>query len=239
MKSLRPACVPGQQHHRQRPIIPPLARSCSLMLDCRAHGQGGRWPWPSSTFPAVWAFPTARSNPPRTSPPSARGCAWPMKRCSRLHGVQECRHCKTELGRYMTGPHGCLVSHGHPPKAHLQGVYRPGCLRGQPHAPGHVRRLPPHHRRRARKTRPATTSTTSLVRLCENNDKFAIDRHAAARSTWAIWWSSTTPARTASPWATTTTAACAPRRYCYREDGTFQLIRRAETPPGLFCHPGY
>ena len=43
-------------------------------------------------------------------------------------------------------PLRCASGNCHPRKAHLQGVHRSGCLRCQPDAPRHVRRLPPHHR---------------------------------------------------------------------------------------------
>ena len=43
-------------------------------------------------------------------------------------------------------PLRCAGGNCHPRKAHLQGVHRSGCLRCQPDAPRHVRRLPPHHR---------------------------------------------------------------------------------------------
>ena len=52
----------------------------------------------------------------------------------------------TEMGRFTTGPYGALVATA----IHEKHIYKEyigrGCLRGQPDAPGHVRRLPPHHR---------------------------------------------------------------------------------------------
>ena len=65
------------------------------------------------------------------------------------------------------GHHGALRlagDAGAPPEAHVQGFRRPGRLHGQSHAARALRRLPSHHRRRARKARARTRSTTSPAR---------------------------------------------------------------------------
>ena len=114
---------------------------------------------PSSTSPAAWASPTARSSRQRTSPPSARACARLTRRswCPRAWATWRIF---TELGRFMLAPYGCLVTTAiHEKHIYKEYIGVDACA-GQPHAPGHVRRLPPHHRRWARRTRPATTCTT-------------------------------------------------------------------------------
>ena len=72
--------------------------------------------------------------------------------------------------------------------------------------------------------------------LCENNDKFAVDRNAAARSTSAITFTSTTPARMASRWAITTTASCAAPRCCFARTARSQTDPPRRDPEGLLCN---
>ena len=69
--------------------------------------------------------------------------------------------------------------------------------------------------------------------LCENNDKFAIDRWLPAIVP-GDFWSSTIPAHTAMPWATTITASSAARRSSSARTPA-KLIRRAETPEDYFA----
>ena len=52
---------------------------------------------------------------------------------------------KTELGRYMTGALRPAGDNGAAPQGHLQALHRRGRLRGEPDAPGDVRRVSPHH----------------------------------------------------------------------------------------------
>ena len=50
--------------------------------------------------------------------------------------------------------------------------------------------------------------------LCENNDKFAIDRIAAERLTWEITWRFTIQERMASLWDITTMVSFVQRKFC-------------------------
>ncbi len=77
------------------------------------------------------------------------------------------------------GHHGTLRIPGEPgpaPQAHLQGLRRAGRLHGQPDAARALRRLPPHHRAGQGEGSPPTQVYDVTGSLCENNDKFAIDR---------------------------------------------------------------
>ena len=175
--------------------------------------------------PAAVARPTSRRSPTT--------CAGLYERMIAPHGHGHV-HIASELGALHDRPARLPGGHGHPRKAHLQGVYRPGRLRRQPHAPGDVRRLPPHHHRRQGRRCPATTSTTSSV-PCAKTTTSSPSTARCRTSTSAIWWSSTIPARTATPWATTTTASCVRPKCCCTRTARFQLIRRAETPLDYFA----
>ena len=50
-----------------------------------------------------------------------------------------------ESGRFVTGPHGVLVTRAINRKGHLPHLHRRGCLHDGADAPGDVRCLPPHH----------------------------------------------------------------------------------------------
>ncbi len=81
----------------------------------------------------------------------------------------------TELGRYMMGPYGCLVTKAIHEKAYLQRIHRCGRVCGEPDAPGHVRRLSSHHSA-WKEDAPCDHKYDVTGSLCENSDKFAIDR---------------------------------------------------------------
>ena len=79
--------------------------------------------------------------------------------------------------------------------------------------------------------------------LCENNDKFAIDRAASEDRHGRLSWSSMIQEPTVLPWVITTTASLKSAEILLKEDGTAKLIRRAETPKDYFatfdCFPIY
>lgn len=140
---------------------------------------------------------------------------------------------KTELGRFMTGPHGFLVARAmHRKDGHKTFIGLDACaanlmrpaLYGAYHhisvvGKGH---LPPDH----------TYDLTGA--LCENNDKFAIDRrlppiemgdlvviHDAGAHGWAMGYQYNGRLRSAE--------------VIHQADGAFRLIRRAETPEDYFA----
>ena len=139
----------------------------------------------------------------------------------------------TELGRFMTGPHGFLVARAsHRKDGHktfigldasavnlmrpaMYGVYHHVSVMGKGHLP------------------PSCTYDLTGA-LCENNDKFAIDRdlppidlgdlvviHDAGAHGWAMGYQYNGRLRSAEI-----------LREC---DGAFRLIRRAETPADYFA----
>ena len=140
---------------------------------------------------------------------------------------------KTELGRYITGPHGFVVTHvTHEKKTfkHYIGVdacavqlIRPA-MYGAYHEISIV----------GREQEPPTETYDITGCLCENNDKFAIDRrmpeihlgdlliiHDAGAHAFAMGYQYNGRLRTAE--------------ILYRADGGYQLIRRAETPEDYFA----
>ncbi len=140
---------------------------------------------------------------------------------------------KTELGRFMTGPHGYLVTRAvHRKDGHkvfigldataanlmrpaMYGAYHHASVIGKEHLPHSL-----------------TCDLTGS--LCENNDKFAIDRalppialgdlvvlHDAGAHGWAMGYQYNGRLRSAE--------------LLRRQDGSFRLIRRAETPEDYFA----
>ncbi len=140
---------------------------------------------------------------------------------------------KTELGRYITGPHGFVVTHAvHEKKTfkHYIGVdacavqlIRPA-MYGAYHEISIV----------GREHEPPTETYDITGCLCENNDKFAIDRpmpeihmgdlliiHDAGAHAFAMGYQYNGRLRKAE--------------ILYRTDGSYQQIRRAETPEDYFA----
>ena len=140
---------------------------------------------------------------------------------------------KTELGRYVTGPHGFVVTHAvHEKKTfkHYIGVdacavqlIRPA-MYGAYHEISIV----------GREHEPPTQTYDITGCLCENNDKFAIDRpmpeirmgdlliiHDAGAHAYSMGYQYNGRLRTAE--------------ILYRTDGSYELIRRAETPEDYFA----
>lgn len=140
---------------------------------------------------------------------------------------------KTEMGRYMTGPHGFVVTraiHEKNTYKHYIGVdacavqlIRPA-MYGAYHEISIV----------GRENDPAEETYDITGSLCENNDKFAIDRemprirmgdlliiHDAGAHAFAMGYQYNGRLRTAE--------------ILYQTDGDFRLIRRAETPEDYFA----
>ncbi len=139
----------------------------------------------------------------------------------------------TELGRFMLGPYGHLVTTVLHEKHTYKDYIGRGRLRLQPDAAGHVRRLSPHHRH-GQGGAPCDHKYDVAGSLCENNDKFAVDRmlpkvdigdllviHDTGAHGFSMGYNYNGKLRSAE--------------LLLREDGSVQLIRRAETPEDYFA----
>ena len=118
----------------------------------------------------------------------------------------------TEMGRFMLGPYGCLVTKClHQKHIHKEyiGVDACACNLMRPAMYGAY-----HHITVAGKEdAPCDHLYDVTGGLCENNDKFAVDRWLPAICPGDILVIHDT-APTATPWATTTTASSAAPRSC-------------------------
>ncbi|MHC1787421.1 MAG: diaminopimelate decarboxylase [Christensenellales bacterium] len=139
---------------------------------------------------------------------------------------------KTELGRYLTGPSGWLLTRAvHEKRIYKHYIGLDACaanlLRPAMYGAYH------HISIVGRQDAPATHTYDITGSLCENNDKFAVDRpmpeirlgdllliHDAGAHAFAMGYQYNGRLRSAE--------------VLYREDGSFQLIRRAETPEDYF-----
>lgn len=180
----------------------------------------------------AWASPTAPEEEPADILAIGRGVRAQYEKILVPAGLDHVA-IKTELGRYMTGPYGSLVSRVLHIKKHVQAVRGPGRLRGQPHAPGHVRRVPPHHGPgQGGRARDHVYDVTGS--LCENNDKFAVDRalpkveigdlvaiHDTGAHGFAMGYNYNGKLRSAE--------------LLLHANGEVELIRRAETPADYFA----
>ena len=140
---------------------------------------------------------------------------------------------KTELGRYMTGPHGFVVTHAVHEKntyKHYIGVDACAVQLIRPAMYGAYHEISVVGKENAPKTHLYDITGC----LCENNDKFAIDRmlpeihlgdllviHDAGAHAFAMGYQYNGRLRTAE--------------VLLQPDGTFRLIRRAETPEDYFA----
>ncbi len=140
---------------------------------------------------------------------------------------------KTELGRYVTGPHGFVVTRAvHEKKTfkHYIGVDASAVQLIRPAMYGAYHEISIV----GREHEPATETYDITGCLCENNDKFAIDRrmpeihmgdlliiHDAGAHAFAMGYQYNGRLRTAE--------------ILYRTDGTYEQIRRAETPEDYFA----
>ena len=138
----------------------------------------------------------------------------------------------TELGRYMTGPYGCLVTKA----IHQKHIYKEyiGCdacavdlMRPAMYGAYH------HITVMGKENEPCTHKYDVTGSLCENNDKFAVDRmlpevrigdllliHDTGAHGYAMGYNYNGKLKSAE--------------ILLKEDGSFQLIRRAETPKDYF-----
>jgi diaminopimelate decarboxylase len=146
----------------------------------------------------------------------------------------------TEFGRYMTGPHGTLVT----TVVNRMNKYRTYvgvdaatmCANPRPAIYGayhHITILDP-----SGMPRRGNEEIVDVVGpLCENNDKFAIQRRLSRAEVGDILVQHDTGAHS-PPWEAITTAGCAPgTAAAYR--WFMELIRRAETVEDLFATLNY
>ena len=140
---------------------------------------------------------------------------------------------KTELGRYMTGPHGFVVTHAVHEKntyKHYIGVDACAVQLIRPAMYGAYHEISVVGKENA----PRDHLYDITGSLCENNDKFAIDRmlpeirlgdllviHDAGAHAFSMGYQYNGRLRTAE--------------ILYQRDGTFRMIRRAETPEDYFA----
>jgi len=140
---------------------------------------------------------------------------------------------RAELGRYMTGPHGWLVTRAmHEKDTHKRFLGVDACaanlLRPAMYGAYH------HIHIAGRRDEPATTMYDVTGSLCENNDKFAINRmlpkvnmgdvlviHDGGAHAYAMGYQYNGRLRSAE--------------ILYTQDDNFRLIRRAETPEDYFA----
>lgn len=140
---------------------------------------------------------------------------------------------KTELGRYMTGPHGWLVTHVTHEKRihkHYLGVDASACdlMRPAMYGAYHHITLP------GKEHLPHDQKVDVTGSLCENNDKFAVDRMLPEAAIGDVLVIHDTGAHGLSMgYNYNGKLRC--KEVLYREDGSFQLIRRAETPKDYFA----
>ena len=139
---------------------------------------------------------------------------------------------KAELGRYVTGPSGWLVTRAMHEKRiykHYIGVDATAANLLRPAMYGAYHHITIAGKRDA----PATHLYDITGSLCENNDKFAVDRmmpeiamgdllliHDAGAHAFAMGYQYNGRLRSAE--------------VLYKDDGSFELIRRAETPEDYF-----
>ena len=142
-------------------------------------------------------------------------------------------HIASELGRYMTGPHGCLVATAiHEKHIYKEYIGLDACAANlmRPAMYGAY-----HHITIAGKENQPNDHIYDIVgSLCENNDKFAIDRplphidigdlvviHDTGAHGHSMGYNYNGKLRSAE--------------VLLQEDGSFSLIRRAETPLDYFA----
>ncbi len=140
---------------------------------------------------------------------------------------------KTELGRYMTGPHGWLVTHVTHEKnihKHYVGLDASACdlMRPAMYGAYHHITVP------GKESLPHTMKADVTGSLCENNDKFAIDRMLPPVAIGDLLVIHDTGAHGLSMgYNYNGKLRC--KEVLFRQDGTFALIRRAETPKDYFA----
>lgn len=140
---------------------------------------------------------------------------------------------KTELGRYMTAPHGWLTTHVTHEKRiykHYLGLDASACDLMRPAMYGAYH----HITVVGREHLPHDQKVDVTGSLCENNDKFAIDRMLPETAIGDILVIHDTGAHGLSMgYNYNGKMRC--KEVLYRQDGSFALIRRAETPRDYFA----
>ena len=146
-----------------------------------------------------------------------------------IHGVA----IKTELGRYMTGPNGWLVTHVLSEKhthKHYVGLDASACdlMRPAMYGAYHHITLP------GKESLPHDDIADVTGSLCENNDKFAVDRPLPRPQAGDLLVIHDTGAHGLSMgYNYNGKLRCKEVLYC--QDGSFRLIRRAEEPRDYFA----
>ena len=139
----------------------------------------------------------------------------------------------TELGRFMTGPHGCLVTRAiHAKHIHKQyiGVDSSAVDLMRPAMYGAY-----HHITVAGKEDAARDHTYDVVgALCENNDKFAVDRALPQIDIGDLLVIHDTGAH-GSAMGYNYNGKLHAAELLLQEDGTVRMIRRAQTPKDYFA----
>ena len=139
----------------------------------------------------------------------------------------------TELGRYMTGPHGALVATAiHEKKTYKDYIGLDACAANlmRPAMYGayhHITVL-------GKETAPADHVYDITGGLCENNDKFAIDRRMPQIDLGDLLYIHDTGAHGFSM-GYNYNGKLRSAEILLQEDGSFRLIRRAETPQDYFA----
>ncbi len=141
----------------------------------------------------------------------------------------------TELGRYMLGPHGCLVTRAiHEKHTYKEYIGVDACaanlMRPAMYGAYH------HITVMGKEDAPRDHKYDVTGSLCENNDKFAVDRmlpkidkgdllviHDTGAHGFAMGYNYNGKLRSAE--------------LLLREDGSIEMIRRAETPEDYFATP--
>ena len=140
---------------------------------------------------------------------------------------------KTELGRYMTGPNGWLVTHIINEKRihkHYLGLDASACdlMRPAMYGAYHHITIP------GKEYLPHDQLVDVTGSLCENNDKFAVDRMLPKTEIGDLLVIHDTGAHGLSMgYNYNGKLRC--KEVLWREDGSFRLIRRAETPRDYFA----
>lgn len=140
---------------------------------------------------------------------------------------------KTELGRYMTGPNGWLVTHIINEKRihkHYLGLDASACdlMRPAMYGAYHHITIP------GKEHLPHDQLVDVTGSLCENNDKFAVDRLLPKTAIGDLLVIHDTGAHGLSMgYNYNGKLRC--KEVLWREDGGFELIRRAETPRDYFA----
>jgi len=140
---------------------------------------------------------------------------------------------KTELGRYMTGPNGWLVTHITNEKniyKHYLGLDASACdlMRPAMYGAYHHITIP------GKEHLPHDEKVDVVGSLCENNDKFAVDRMLPKCAVGDLLVIHDTGAHGLSMgYNYNGKLRC--KEVLYKQDGSFQLIRREERPMDYFA----